>query len=80
MPSRKPTKEEIKKYVDEVLHHGRERARLHGEDFNEVDYLAGAMVWFFHKGVQDQVPANWVFGPLCNKSVFLEDPEPKGGR
>jgi hypothetical protein len=80
MPRKKPTKDEVARYVEEVTRHGLERAQAQGKKFREEDYLAGAMVWFFHKGVQDQLPANWIFGPLCNKSVFLENPEPKGGQ
>lgn len=69
------TDEQREAIVDFVQFHGRARARVWGTDFNEADYLAGAMSVFFALGQQDRMPASWVFGPMSGRSPLgLDQP------
>ena len=70
--SRAPlTEEEFVALRDCVAEHGRRR-RARQKTFNEVDFLCGAMAVFFAVGWADKIPANWIFGPLMNRSILEE--------
>ena len=71
----KPTKKQIENYVKLVTEKGHARRRTFGEKFNECDYLAGAMAFFFTFQIQTEIPASWAFGPMSGKIVF----DGKGG-
>lgn len=68
-----PTEEEL---VALVIEQGKKRAQAMGEEFNEADYLAGAMVvlseLFGRREGEETacVPAHWVFRIMRGDSVL----------
>ena len=61
---------QIDAIVDFITAHGRARARAQGSLFNEVDFLAGAMTWFFALKMNGKIPAVWVFAPMRDESAL----------
>jgi hypothetical protein len=39
----------------------------------EVEFFVGAMPIFFVLGIQDQIPASWVWRPMGNQNIMDED-------
>jgi hypothetical protein len=56
------------KYIAKVEELLVERARMH-DDFNEVDFLCGAMVYFDDGNGKLRAPAYWILGPLAGRNV-----------
>ena len=56
--------------------HGRARAKQQGSDFNEIDYLAGAMAVLFALRLQNQMRAGWIFSTFAGRSPLgIEVPD-----
>jgi hypothetical protein len=51
---------------------GYERKRVQSR-FEEADFLAGAMTVFYALGMQAEIPAGWVFGPLISRDVLTKE-------
>lgn len=66
------TDENRNEIADVIEKYGRERRSLLGEDFNEIDYLCGAMAVFEAVGAWDKVPPNWVIFPMVGLSAIEE--------
>lgn len=70
------TDEQIHAISEFVETHGRARARHQGSDFNEVDYLAGAMAVLFALKLQAKMRAGWIFSTFAGKSPLgIETPD-----
>lgn len=70
--ARKFTRGEAADVAQFVINQGKERARVQGEWFSEVDYLCGAMAVYFALDSQQFIPASWIFAPIANKSVLSD--------
>jgi hypothetical protein len=75
------TDEQVQAIVTWVHAKGKHRAQIH-EDFQEVDFLAGAMMPFFACQSHGMIPAGWIFGLMAGTSPLgLEHrPEPPAPR
>jgi hypothetical protein len=64
------TAEQITSYVEAVTHTARKRARALGEDFHEIDFVAGATVVLFATGNNGSVPPAWIFNAIRGVPIF----------
>lgn len=62
--------EQTQALIDFLTEQGRNRARVLGTEFSEVDYLAGCMAALLAVNRWDKLPGGWVFGPLSGHSVL----------
>jgi hypothetical protein len=60
--------EQIHAMCEFVETHGRARARQQGSDFNETDFLAGAMSVLFALRLQGKMRAGWIFSTFAGRS------------
>lgn len=63
--------ETVRRIIEVVVERGRARAQAQGKDFNEIDFLCGAMSVFFALNVQHKIPAMWVLGPMTGREHIL---------
>ena len=59
-----------------VQFHGHRR-KMAQPDFNQADFIAGAMTVFFSLGLQMQIPAGWLFGTMAEDMFPEPNPEIK---
>lgn len=69
-PSMAMNESQIAAIVSLVHEKGRNRKRHFMEEFNECDFLCGAMTAFFACGQPHHIPASWIFAPLCGQTIF----------
>ncbi len=65
------TDDVTKHIIEVVVQRGKARAQAQGKDFNEIDFLCGAMSVFFALNVQHKIPAMWVLGPMTGREHIL---------
>lgn len=62
----------IKEIVRVVNNHGVDRRKGMGQDFNDVDFAAGAMAVFDALGIFHLSPAMWTIGAMSGRDLFTE--------
>src|SRR4029450_4830082 len=67
------TDEQTIAFLDFLTEQGRDRARVIGVEFSEVDYLAGCMAALLAIGRWDKLPGGWGVGPMTGRSVLGAD-------
>lgn len=68
--------EQVRALADFVEAHARLRAGAQGSDFNEADYITGAMSMWFALHLQNRMPAKWIFGFLSGGTALdIEVPD-----
>ena len=68
----KLTQETIKHYRDWVYAKGKEREERYGKE-DAAAFAMGACVFYFAFGIQDQIPASLVLGPMLGGNIFIFD-------
>ncbi len=61
----------VRHIIEVVVERGKARAQAQGKEFNEIDFLCGAMSVFFALNVQHKIPAMWVLGPMTGREHIL---------
>jgi len=74
----RPTKAQIKRYLEEVQRAGEGRAKVQGKDFSPVDFAMGASVFLFATDNAAKVPVEWVVYPMRGKADEIFEAEQEG--
>ncbi len=61
----------VRHIIEMVVERGKARAQAQGAEFNEIDFLCGAMSVFFALNVAHKIPAMWVLGPMTGRENIL---------
>lgn len=61
---------DVDKYLKFVYEHGVARKKAQGK-LDETDYICGAMAIFFVLKMADKIPADWIFGTLGGREIFI---------
>lgn len=71
------SKEQRELAVQAVIQTGRERQSKFGQEFNDVDFVCGAMAVLYALGVpMAEMPSLWVMGPLLGRNAITGEALP----